>query len=141
MALPSPAYRLLGLFSLWSAINNFYAYKNLIAPGTSLHELLLHSIPPFITAMSDLEYALVVVDFLATLNDAHSYVNCESLINFVGTHVPPVKVRTVEGQFVVTHVFQHASQADDVPEQVSIEGCYKYQRVIVTSWRHRSRNR
>jgi hypothetical protein len=114
----------LTLPSLWSAVNNFYVYKQLIPPSTSLHELLLCSIPSFLSALSDLEYALVVVNFLATLNDAHSYVNCESLINFVGTHVPPVKVRTVEGEFVVTHVFQHgsgsASEGGNGAEEVCI---------------------
>lgn len=120
MSLPSPTYRLLGLFSLWSAVNNFYVYKHLISPSVSLHEILLCSIPSFIGAMTDLEYALVVVDFLATLNDAHSYVNCESLISFVGTHVPPVKVRTVENQFVVTHVFQTADGSEASPDQVNM---------------------
>ena len=103
MEYPSPEYRLLALFRYWNVINYFYPYKHLIEETWAT--VLPRYIPKFEADRDAAEYQLTVRELVTEMHDSHGGVqNANASAERLGIYLPPVAVRYVEGQTVVTHV-------------------------------------
>lgn len=103
MEFPSSEYRLLALFRFWNVINYFYPYKNLI--GDSWETVLQRYVPKFEADKDAAEYQLTVREMVAEIHDSHGSVqNANASAERLGTYLPPLFVRYVEGQTVITKV-------------------------------------
>ncbi|HEY7034019.1 MAG TPA: S41 family peptidase [Thermomicrobiales bacterium] len=99
---PPPAYRLLALFRLWNTIHYLFPYKDLL--DGDWDAVLAESVPAFAREGDNLDYALTVARLVARLQDTHAGVDSAALRDYLGTHVPPLRLRTVEGETVVVHL-------------------------------------
>jgi C-terminal processing protease CtpA/Prc len=106
MAYPSEEYRLLAAARIWGTINYFFPYKNLI--GKSWTGVLREFIPRFRQAADATCYCLVAAEMAAKLNDTHCAARSIALLQTLGEAPPPVGIQRVEGQFVVTRLFDGA---------------------------------
>ncbi|HVG39828.1 MAG TPA: S41 family peptidase, partial [Pyrinomonadaceae bacterium] len=103
MSFPATEYRLLALFRFWNVINYFYPYKDLI--GDSWETALPRYIPKFEANKDAVDYQLTVREMVAEMRDSHGGVqNANASAEKLGAFVPPVLLRYVEAQTVVTHV-------------------------------------
>jgi len=64
----------------------------------------------FEKCLGGLDYALVIAEMVNALHDTHVYVQSTLLKNYIGTHVPPMRVKYIEGRTVVFHVFKEEMQ-------------------------------
>jgi C-terminal processing protease CtpA/Prc len=103
---PSREHRLLGLFRLWNIINYFYPYKHLLERPWD--EVLREFIPKLEAAADEEGYALAVAELVSNIHDTHCFIRSSALDKYFGTHVPPIEVKSIEGQTVVTHIFDEA---------------------------------
>ena len=113
MTEPDLPHRLLALARLWSVIDRFYPYKELIGDWDAALRTML---PVFENANGAKEYAAAVMQAVALVEDGHSGATGHPATFSVvgGTHVPPVQLRVVEGQYVVTHTLSGAVKLGDV---------------------------
>jgi C-terminal processing protease CtpA/Prc len=103
MEFPSAEYRLLALFRYWAVVNNFYPYKHLIRDTWAT--VLPRYIPKFEANRDAADYQLTVRELVTEMHDSHGGVqNANASAERLGTYLPPVVVRHVEGRTVVTHV-------------------------------------
>jgi C-terminal processing protease CtpA/Prc len=103
MEFPAAEYRLLALFRFWNVINYFYPYKSLI--GDSWETVLPRYIPKFEANKEAADYQLTVRELVAEIHDSHGGVqNANASTERLGAFLPPVLVRYVENQSVVTKV-------------------------------------
>lgn len=110
---PDLPHRMLALARLWSIIDRFYPYKHLISDWDAA---LRTMIPVFEDANGAKAYAAAVMEAVALVEDGHSgaFGHPAAMSVFGGTHVPPVQLRVVEGQYVVTHTTSDAIKIGDV---------------------------
>lgn len=100
---PSYVYRLLALFRFWTVIDHLYPYKNLIAD--TWDTVLPRYIPKFEAAGDALAFETAVMELVAELHDSHAVVRgLTQLPAREGDFLPPIAVRTVGDQTVVTTV-------------------------------------
>lgn len=103
MEFPGPEYRLLALFRFWNVINYFFPYKDLI--GGSWEPVLASYIQKFDANKDALDYQLTVSEMVAEINDSHGRVEkAAAAAEKLGTFVPPILVRYIENQAVITNV-------------------------------------
>lgn len=103
MSFPGKEYRLLALFRFWNVINYFFPYKDLI--GDSWATVLPRFIPKFEANKDAADYQLTVREMVAEMRDSHGGVqNANASNERLGTFLPPVLLRYVEGHTIVTHV-------------------------------------
>ncbi|MBV8858768.1 MAG: hypothetical protein JOZ02_17695 [Acidobacteria bacterium] len=103
MEFPTAEYRLLALFRYWNVINYFYPYKHLIEDTWAT--VLPRYIPKFEADRDAADYQLTVRELVTEMHDSHGSVqNANASAERLGTYQPPVVVRYVEGQTVVTNV-------------------------------------
>jgi C-terminal processing protease CtpA/Prc len=103
MEFPGPEYRLLALFRFWAVIDYFFPYKDLI--GDSWESVLARYIPKFETNKDALDYQLTVREMVAEIHDSHGRVeNANASDEKLGTFVPPILVRYIESQAVITNL-------------------------------------
>jgi C-terminal processing protease CtpA/Prc len=103
MTFPSKEYRLLSLFRFWNVINYFFPYKDLI--GDSWETVLPRFIPKFEANKDAVDYQLTVREMAAEMRDSHGGVqNANASNEKLGTFLPPILLRYVEDQTVVTNV-------------------------------------
>jgi C-terminal processing protease CtpA/Prc len=103
MEFPSTEYRLLALFRYWNVIDHFYPYRHLIADTWAT--VLQRYIPKFEADRDAVEYQLTVRELVTEMHDSHGNVqNANASDERLGTYLPPLVVRYVEGRTVVTHV-------------------------------------
>jgi hypothetical protein len=53
-----------------------------------------------------MEYVLAITKMVNSLNDTQSYVRHPILSNYVGTHIPPIRVKTIQNRVIVTHILE-----------------------------------
>jgi C-terminal processing protease CtpA/Prc len=106
MTYPSEEYRLLSLFRFWNVINFFFPYKHLL--DRPWEETLEEFIPRLQNARDELDYALRVMELVTNIKDTHGFSSSPVFRKYIGTHVPPIEVKWIEGQTVVTHVLDNA---------------------------------
>lgn len=103
MEFPSAEYRLLALFRYWAVVNYFYPYKHLIADTWAT--VLPRYVTKFESNRDAADYQLTVRELVTEMHDSHGNVqNANASAEQLGTYLPPVVVRYVEGRTVVTNV-------------------------------------
>lgn len=108
MRAPTIEYRLLAAFRIWSAIEYFFPYKQLL--DHDWNGVLAEVIPAFEGAADAREYTLAVVTLASKIQDSHAYVGGMVFNDdIVGAGYPPVRVRVVQGTPVVTALFDTAA--------------------------------
>jgi C-terminal processing protease CtpA/Prc len=103
---PSVEYRYLALCRLWNAVHYFYPYKHLL--DKSWDQIFFEFLPRFESASNAIEYTLAITEMVNTLNDTHSYVRNAVVSNYIGTHIPPIRVKTIQNHVVVTHLLEQS---------------------------------
>jgi C-terminal processing protease CtpA/Prc len=121
---PEKEYRLLALFRFWNVINYFNPYNHLMdKPWDSV---LTEYIPKMEAAKDALDYHLTVAEMVTNLQDTHGFMTSPVLSKHFGTHVPPMEVRLVEGQTVITKLSDEAlKEAPELKvgdEIISVDG-------------------
>lgn len=103
MEFPSAEYRLLALFRYWNVINYFYPYRPLIEDTWAT--VLPRYIPKFEADKDAADYQLTVRELVTEMHDSHGNVqNANASAERLGTYLPPIILRHVENQTVVTNV-------------------------------------
>jgi hypothetical protein len=118
-ALPSEAYRLLGLFRYWNIIQYYYPYKYAI--GGDWKAILPRFIPRFQHATTPAAYHLLVLELVAQLHDTHGYVYGSSVLAAqLGEYYPPLELGCVDGHVRITRLYPKAV-AGPLPVEVGAE--------------------
>lgn len=138
MHYPDLPHRLLALFRVWTIIDTFYPYKELI---TDWKPVLHEFIPRFEKAKDEVEYAAAVLELVARVEDGHSGAYGHRAVNEVLGHwTMPVDIRYVEDSYVVTGKrgnFPEGTPLDIGDVIVSIDGEPIEQRVQ-RFWKYRT---
>lgn len=104
-------FRLLALFRVWNFIEYFAPYKPLTDRDWS--EVLSTHLASFIEAKDDSAYHLALLGLLAEMDDSHtglSSPNKQVMAQLFGEYALPIKLKKVQGQWVVVDVLpQYAS--------------------------------
>jgi peptidase S41-like protein len=99
--LPDADVRLLALYRFWNMIAYWYPYRDLISENWD--NVLREFVPKLWSANDALSYRLTLMTLVARIRDGHA--NLWSALADrppAGSYYVPVKVRFVEGRFVVT---------------------------------------
>lgn len=97
---PSAAQRVLALYKLWNVFAFFSPYLELLERPWD--DVLPELVPTFWEASDALAYALAVTAAAVRTQDSHTRVHCQALLDHVGVHSPPLVLRLVQGETVVT---------------------------------------
>lgn len=101
MAVPSPPYRMLASCRLWGVIETFYPYLDLIGDWEGSFRA---AIPEFLDADSEEAYVLAILRLAAEIEDGHTKVGGDAVERVLGSARPPVRMREIEGHWLVTEV-------------------------------------
>lgn len=116
MPYPDDGFRLLALYRYWNIINYFFPYKHLMDEdwNTKLKEY----IPVFLNAKTELEYELAVIQIIGNVQDTHANLwgGADKIDEWKGVNYPPVHLRFVENQLVVTDFYN-----DELKSKVGLE--------------------
>jgi len=102
MTYPPLEYRLLAAFRIWTTVDYFFAYKDLM--GEDWDGVLREFIPRMEKAANALEYHLAVAEMVTRMHDSHAFVISDELKEYFGVASPLVRARLIEGLPVVTHL-------------------------------------
>ena len=102
MKYPAVEYRILAAYRIWNIINYFYPYKDLL-PGWD--DALEIALPQLLASKNAVEYNLAIAKMATQIHDSHSYVASDTLYSFFGDSMPPIRVRSIEGRLIVTHLY------------------------------------
>ncbi len=139
MPYPDDGFRLLSLYRYWNMINYFFPNKLLMDKdwNTTLNEY----IPLFINAKNELEYEMAVIQIIGDIQDTHAnlWVGAEKINEWKGVNYPPIHVRFIENQLVVTDYYNEElknevglkigdiiTKINKVPVQEIVKGKSKY---------------
>jgi C-terminal processing protease CtpA/Prc len=111
---PDLSGRLLAAAKIWTVIDYFFAYKDLMEDDWD--RVLLKYIPLLVTASDSLEYHLAIAEMYAHIQDGHGFVRSQVISNYLGTASPPIVIKYIEGMPVVTDIIY-----DFIPEEQEIE--------------------
>ena len=100
MKYPEQPYRVLAAFRIWGVINYFFPYKDLM--GEDWDEVLREFIPRMESAADAVQYSLTVAEMTTHIHDCHAGLDSPVLSNYIGSASPPIRVRMIEGQPVIT---------------------------------------
>jgi C-terminal processing protease CtpA/Prc len=100
---PSAELRMLAAARVWGVFHYFHPYTNLY--GEDWDGVLAEFLPGMAQAAGAREYHLAVAEMVTHVHDSHSFMSSIELDKFYGAAAPPVEVRPIEGQPVVTRVF------------------------------------
>lgn len=105
MPYPDAGYRLLSLYRYWTMINYFFPYKHQI--DENWNKVLKESIPIFLGAKNEKDYALSVLALIAKVKDTHANLwgGSSALNSFKGKFGVPVQAKFMENKLVVTGFF------------------------------------
>lgn len=107
MKYPSPAYRLLAVFRIWTVGRYFFPYRDLI--GEDWDAILSQFIPRAEEARDAREYALTLAEMATHLHDSHVTVRGGALADIFGVGSPPLLTRMIEGVPVVVGFLDKAA--------------------------------
>jgi len=102
MDYPGREYRLLAAFRFWNVIHYFFPYKHLM--GEDWDAVLVEFIPKLEAAHDARGYALSLAEMATHTHDSHVSVRSNEMTEFFGAASPPVDLREIEGEPVVTRV-------------------------------------
>lgn len=124
MEYPDKEYRLLALFRYWNIINYFNPYNHLM--DKPWDEVLTEYIPKMEAAKDALEYHLTVAEMVTNIQDTHGFMSSPVLNKYFGTHTPPIEVKPIEDQTVITKISDDALKEAPMlkvgDEIVSVDG-------------------
>jgi len=100
---PSVELRLLAAFRIFTVINYFNPYKELM--GEDWKAVLRKFIPRMIDAKDALEYHLAVSEMVTYIHDSHCFISSKVLSGYFGEAPPPFRLQIVEGLPVVVGYF------------------------------------
>ncbi len=100
---PNLENRLLAAAKIWTVIEYFFAYKELM--DYDWNQVLETFVPRFVSASNSLEYHLAVAEMYKHIQDGHGFVRSNILSNYMGTASPPIRIRYIEGLPVVVDIF------------------------------------
>jgi C-terminal processing protease CtpA/Prc len=102
MKYPSREYRLLSLFRLWNVMLYFHPYRSLY--DHPWEETLTEFIPQFEADRNETEYAITTAKLVARIDDSHGGAYGSVLDDYLGRGRPPVALRSIEGETIVTRI-------------------------------------
>jgi C-terminal processing protease CtpA/Prc len=100
---PSAELRMLAAARVWGVFHYFHPYAHLY--GEDWDQVLAEFLPRMAQAGDAREYHLAVAEMVTHVHDSHSFMDSTELNKFFGAAAPPVEVRPIETQPVVTRVF------------------------------------
>ncbi|MGH7579652.1 MAG: S41 family peptidase [Gemmatimonadales bacterium] len=98
---PPAAERMIAALQIWAVGQYFFPYRDLT--GEAWDEVLIRYLPRFEAARDSLEYGLAAAEMATRLHDSHVRVTSPALNAYFGVASPPVFVRMIEDQPVITH--------------------------------------
>jgi C-terminal processing protease CtpA/Prc len=117
MSYPAREYRVLAAFKIWTVINYFFPYKELM--GEDWDGVLKEYIPRLEKAGNTLEYNLAVAEMATRFHDGHGFVFSPALREYLGAVPSPVRLQMIEGLPVVVG-FENEEAAKDA-EQAGVK--------------------
>ncbi|MBC8043405.1 MAG: hypothetical protein IAF08_08155 [Rhizobacter sp.] len=106
---PDRGYRLLAAAHIWTVINYFFPYKDLI--GEDWNEVLRTFIPKVLEAKDATAYHLGVAEMVSHIYDTHGFIRSKILTAYYGQSKPPFSTRIVENMPMVDNIFDSAAAA------------------------------
>lgn len=100
---PNMETRLLAIAKIWTVIDYFFAYKDLM--DSDWEQVLKEFIPRFVHAADSLEYLLAVAEMYTHIQDGHGFISSKVMADYWGTASPPLTIRFIEDLPVVVDVF------------------------------------
>lgn len=99
-----PAWRLLGLFRLWNAIEYYYPYRDIL--DEDWHALLLSSISSMLRGNDEESYDRTLAALSAKLGDAHAATSSLNslLLAETGSYAVPAHITKADGVLVIERV-------------------------------------
>lgn len=112
MPYPDDGFRLLSLYRYWNMIHYFFPYRHLM--DEDWNNKLQEYIPLFIHAKDELEYELAAVQIIGDIQDSHANLwgGADKIEQWKGINYPPIHVRFIENQLVVTDYYKEALKDD-----------------------------
>jgi C-terminal processing protease CtpA/Prc len=105
-AYPSAEYRMLAAARVWGVFYYFHPYRHLY--GEDWNAVLTEFLPKMAQAENARQYHLAVAEMVAHVHDTHCGVSSSELAAYYGAAGPPVELRWIENQPVVTRVLNSA---------------------------------
>jgi C-terminal processing protease CtpA/Prc len=102
MTYPSPEYRLLAAFRIWTVINYFFPYKHLMEEEWD--SVLREFIPRMEQADSAVAYHLAVAEMITHIDDSHGLMQSPVLKEHFGPAWPPIRLQMVKDSAVITAI-------------------------------------
>jgi C-terminal processing protease CtpA/Prc len=100
-AYPSIGYRILAAAKIFSVIEIFFPYYQLM--DKDWRTVLVESLPDFINAKNEIEYGLAVAKMYANINDSHGFIRGNKGLDLLRGEAPsPVSVDWIENKVVIT---------------------------------------
>ena len=111
---PSRPMRILAAMRMWGVLHYFHPYVSMM--GSRWDDVLVQLLPKFAEAKDAREYYLAASEMAARSGDPNSYVAWRAGGELFGPAMPPLEVRFVDNQPVITRVFEKSSaaQAGDI---------------------------
>ncbi len=104
---PSAAHRLLSAFRIWGVFEFLFPYRDLM--DEDWEDALRRALPRIEGAKDAREYHLAVSELVSRVQDTHAVVSSEMLTQIRGVARAGVAVRHVEGEAVVSEIFDPAA--------------------------------
>ncbi len=105
MPYPDSGFRLLALYRVWNAVHYFSPNKHIT--DLDWNDVLKKYVAQFINAKSEIEYEIAALQLIGEMKDTHSNLwgGADKIREAKGKLFPPVHVRFVENQLVVTDFY------------------------------------
>jgi C-terminal processing protease CtpA/Prc len=100
---PGLSNRLMAITKIWTVINYFFAYKDLME--SDWNQVFKEFIPKIASAKDSLEYYLTIAEMYKYIQDGHGQISSSVKNKYFGTAAPPISVRFIDNQPVIINVF------------------------------------
>jgi C-terminal processing protease CtpA/Prc len=100
MRFPALEWRVLAAARMWSRVEYFAAYRQLL--GNGWNRAFEQALPDFESATDSTAYVLATAHFHRHIEDGHGFISAPALDAWLGDAKPPVRTRYIEGHPVVT---------------------------------------
>ncbi|MBX9603354.1 MAG: hypothetical protein K2X35_20280 [Bryobacteraceae bacterium] len=117
---PDREKRILAWFRLWGVLRYFYPYHSLL--GAYWDGALPSLLGRFEDAKDSVQYGLAVLEAVKPLNDTQVAVFHPGVESYLGTFAPGLDLKWIEGQTVVTHVFDRRSGVELGDAILAVDG-------------------
>lgn len=105
MTYPDRGFRLLGVYRYWNMIQYFFPYRHLT--DKDWNDVLGEYIPLFLNAEDELAYEMAALGLIGEIRDTHANIwrGADKVDEWKGSNYPPLHVRFIEDQLVVTDYY------------------------------------